>query len=111
MSAQIIPTIGRIVIYKLAAADITRIQAKRLGFAYNEAREGDEYPAMIVRTWGGTPASAVNLKVMLDGEDSYWATSRTVGEKPGDYHWMDYQKGQAAKAEALERQIAEAKAA
>ena len=107
----IVPTIGRIVIYKLSETDVSRIQAKRLGFAYNDVRVGDEYPAIIVRTWGGTPTSAVNLKVMLDGEDSYWATSRAVGDKPGDYHWMEYQKGQAAKAAALEAQLAEAKAA
>jgi hypothetical protein len=47
------------------------------------------------------------LIVLLDGTDAYWATSRHVSEGavPGCYHWMPYQLGQAAKAEALEQQM------
>lgn len=44
----------------------------------NQVKEGDVFPAVIVRDWGG----CVNLKVLLDGDDSYWATSRSEGEGP-----------------------------
>lgn len=53
----------------------------------NEARSGDEYPALIVREF--TPGSSVvNLKVFLDGNDSYWATSRGEGEQRGPGRWV-----------------------
>jgi hypothetical protein len=121
--AEIIPTIGRIVIYKLSQDDCNKINKRRAdGDAWaafhrqnsngamvhvgNYVAEGYEYPALVVKTWGNSPTSAVNLKVELDGSDSYWATSRIVGNKPGDYHWMEYQKGQAAKTEALEAKLA-----
>jgi hypothetical protein len=51
----------------------------------NQVTAGDVYPAMIVRVWGDTPESAVNLQVHLDGNDTYWATSRVVG----DYAWPE----------------------
>jgi hypothetical protein len=47
----------------------------------NEVKEGDVFPAVIVRDWG----ACVNLKVMLDGDDSYWATSRIEGEGPNRF--------------------------
>lgn len=80
-------TIGRIVHYKLSAQDAEYIKALRTGKSIygNEAREGDVYPAMIVRTFGGLYAEHVNLQVFLDGPDSYWATSRAEGE--GVNHW------------------------
>lgn len=107
---EIIPTIGRIVIYKLSEEDAATIQIRRVEGTQasmalaNHAHAGQEFPAMVVRTWGDQPDSRVNLKVFLDGADNFWATSRVVGDRPGEYHWMDYQKGQAAKYEELERQ-------
>jgi hypothetical protein len=70
----------------------------------NTAEEGQVYPADVVRTWGDTPESAVNLQVKLDGNDTFWVTSATVsdGPEPGKFHWMPYQVGQAAKTEAAE---------
>ncbi|MFJ2162352.1 hypothetical protein [Streptomyces sp. NPDC087856] len=81
------PSIGRIVHYTLSQQDADEINRRR---AYtpqsgNTAIEGDVYPAMIVRIFGETPESAVNLQVFLDGNDSHWATSRTVGDGP--FHW------------------------
>lgn len=119
---QIVPTIGRIVEYKLTGWQADDINQRREDYreraawhsairsgaqlhAGNEVYAGEKYPAMIVKTWGDEPTSAVNLQVFLDGTDTYWATSVSVGEKEGDYQWMAYQKGQAAKAEALEKQI------
>ncbi|MFJ2006987.1 hypothetical protein [Streptomyces chartreusis] len=98
------PSIGRIVHYTLSEHDAAEINRRRADFARyvkngglhgggtgyvahvgNQAREGDVYPAMIVRVFGETPESAVNLQVFLDGNDAFWATSRTLGEGP--FHW------------------------
>lgn len=119
--AEIVPTKGRIVLYVLSADDAAAINKRRkaadehwdyhaknaigvMVHAGNAANEGAIYPAMVVATWGTNADSYVNLKVELDGSDSFWATSRRVGEGPGTYHWMEYQKGQAAKYEALEKE-------
>ena len=117
---DIVPTKGRIVWYVLSADDAEKINKRRhdatahldyhrsnaigvMVHVGNEAKEGAIYPAMVVETWGNKPDSRVNLKVELDGSDSFWATSRKVGEGPGTYHWMPYQTGQTAKTEALEK--------
>jgi hypothetical protein len=122
--ADIVPTKGRIVWYVLSADDASKINKRRadagrnmqahianstgvMVHVGNEAREGAIYPAMVVETWGDKPDSLVNLKVELDGSDNFWATSRKVGEGPGTYHWMPYQKGQAAKTEAAEAKLKE----
>lgn len=54
----------------------------------NPVREGDICPAMVVAAGGGEPP--VNLKVVLDGSDTYWATSVGYDENkaPGTFHWM-----------------------
>ena len=83
---EIIPTIGRIVIYKLSEEDAATIQIRRVEGTQasmalaNHAHAGQEFPAMVVRTWGDQPDSRVNLKVFLDGADNFWATSR--GRRP-----------------------------
>jgi len=80
MSEQV-PTVGRIVHYRLSDPDATLINVpQRVG---NRARMGDTYPALVVRNNGGS----VNLQVFLDGSDSYWATSRTEGEDGGHWSW------------------------
>ena len=96
------PTIGRIVHLRLSAQDAEAINRRRADYATyrrtpldgpndgrqfhvgNEVREGDYYPAIVVRTFGGT---AANLKVLLDGNDDFWATSRAEGEGPGFWAW------------------------
>lgn len=105
------PTVGRIVHYKLSEGDAEQINRRRLdagafrrslaGHAIeagehgrtghvehvgNSASEGDVYPAVIVRTWAET-GTTVNLQVLLDGNDHYWATSRQEGEQPGYWSW------------------------
>lgn len=112
-----IPTIGRIVHYKLTADDAAQINRRRTTggdiaarmktsvesqghnpriFGWpegaqahigNEAREGDVFPMQIVKTWGDTATSSVNGQVFLDGNDVFWATSRTVGDQPGQFSW------------------------
>lgn len=87
------PSIGRIVHYRLTEQDAEAI-TRRSDFAANPpgntgfqahvgnpVNAGETYPAMIVRTFEGY--DNVNLQVFLDGNDSYWATSRPEG-KPSD---------------------------
>lgn len=84
-----IPTPGRIVLYRLSADDALRIRTARadrtpaifgsggtVAPVGNEVNAGDVYPAVLVRVWGDTPESHCNIQVLLDGPDTYWATSR-----------------------------------
>lgn len=86
------PSIGRVVHYTLNQQDADEINRRRTDsfvLAGNQAQEGDVYPAMIVRIFGETPESAVNLQVFLDGTDTFWATSRTLGEGPSHWAWPE----------------------
>jgi hypothetical protein len=81
------PTIGRIVHYTLTEADASVINKRRADsddHMGNHASAGDTYPAVVVRTFGGP---AANLKVLLDGTDTHWATSRCEGEGAGFWAW------------------------
>lgn len=90
------PTIGRIVHYTLSEYDADAIMQRRAaggtvsdmaaagGTVANMVAAGQTYPAMVVRTFGG---DAANLQVFLDGNDTYWATSRTEGDQPGTWAW------------------------
>lgn len=51
-----------------------------VGHHGNGVREGDVCAATVVRDWGD---ALVNLKVHLDGNDDYWATSKAEGDGPG----------------------------
>ena len=112
-----IPSIGRIVHYRLSADDAAQVNRRRttghsiaermkiqisdaecvtplLGWPTgaqahigNEVREGDTYPMLIVQCWGDTPCSCVNGQVFLDGNDVLWATSVAVGEGPRTFSW------------------------
>jgi hypothetical protein len=95
------PTIGKMVWYTLSeqdAGEINRRRSDASAFAReiahavdgpvpvahfgNDASEGDVCAATVVRVWGGM---TVNLQVHLDGNDTYWATSRVEGDKPGTW--------------------------
>jgi hypothetical protein len=98
-----IPTIGRIVHYKLSAYEARAINQRRMDCELerqisaryanpiccigNDAHEGDVFPMMIVRVWGDTPGSAVNGQVFLDGNDVFWVTSVSVGVGPNTFAW------------------------
>ena len=81
------PTVGQIVHYRLSSGDVEQINDRRVpGVAQsgNRVAVGDICAAVLVRTFGG---QAVNLKVLLDGDDSYWATSRCGGDADGQWSW------------------------
>jgi hypothetical protein len=100
----LVPTIGRIVHYRLSATDAQQINRRRrdarehhdqhVGAATgvqihvgNDAQEGEAYPMVITKAWGTEPTSSVNGQVMLDGNDLFWATSVQVGTAPGTFSW------------------------
>lgn len=89
------PAIGQTVFYTLSSVDAEHINRRRTDFTTsasagtgfvghigNLASAGQQYPATVVRTFGGT---AANLQVHLDGTDVLWATSRSEGD--GDGLW------------------------
>ena len=85
--------IGQIVHYRLSQNDVQTIQQNRKAFLSaeldplahgNEIRSGEVYPAVVVKTFG---QDQVSLKVMLDGPDELWTTSKTVGDSEGQ--WQD----------------------
>jgi len=95
-----IPTIGRIVHYTLSEQNASAINKRRHDAAQsgiasqesgaqvhfgNGAQAGQVYPAIIVRTWGDTEDSVVQLQVFLDGNDTFWATSAVQGDAQGQW--------------------------
>lgn len=84
-----VPTIGRIVLYRLRQSDADSINERPLWSTArgNRVTEGEVYPMVIVKVWGDSPNAAVNGQVMLDGDDTLWATSVSCGDKPGEFAW------------------------
>ncbi|GAA0395685.1 hypothetical protein GCM10009530_54030 [Microbispora corallina] len=97
-----VPDIGRIVQYTLSEADAAEINVRRIddrasrreqpgphGYgdhAASGAEAGQVYPAIVVRTFASS-FNSVNLQVLLDGHDTYWAVSRAEGDQPGTWTW------------------------
>ncbi|MDT0306878.1 hypothetical protein RM780_07860 [Streptomyces sp. DSM 44917] len=80
------PTPGLIVLYKLSADDVAQI-TQRIKDAeprpfVNPLEAGAIVPAVVVRVW---PVGSANLHVLLDGEITLWATSRSEGTEPGTW--------------------------
>ncbi|MEU6279723.1 hypothetical protein [Streptomyces sp. NPDC047028] len=76
------PSVGRIVQYQLAE------HTGFVGHVGNHSAAGDVYPAVIVRVWGESTITC-NLQVLLDGTDTYWATSRAEGTEAGTWAWPE----------------------
>ena len=55
----------------------------------NTAQAGDILPAVAVRIFGEGENPPVNFQVFLDGNDTYWATSRVedATQAQGTWHW------------------------
>lgn len=76
-----LPSVGRIVHYRLSGVDCDKINYNRTKLGRdrgNEVSPGDIYPAIVVRV-NDTATWSCNLQVLLDGPDTYWATSRESG--------------------------------
>lgn len=97
------PSIGRIVHYRLTEQNADDINRRRrdfttsrsaedhsgfVGHVGNSVAEGDPYPAVIVRVWNESTVTC-NLQVLLDGADTFWATSRPEGNTPGTWAWPE----------------------
>lgn len=87
-----IPSAGRIVHYKMSAGDIANA-VPDASHSLNRPGVGAVLPAMIVRVWADEPTedTACNLQVFLDGDCSYWATSRKQGpvDDPEPGTWFE----------------------
>lgn len=82
-----IPTVGRIVHYRLDANDVAAVKNQRAHSSIetgsgrypqkhgNPLAAGDVYPMLITRVWGDTESSCVQGQVFLDGNDTIWKTS------------------------------------
>lgn len=96
-----VPSIGRTVHYTLSEQDADAINRRRADAPLpsnhprdgrqvhvgNKVAAGQVYPLIITRVWGGEATSAVNGQVLLDGNDTYWAMSVTVGEGERHFVW------------------------
>lgn len=86
------PDLGRIVRYTLDGMDAMVINRRRTASESIRVLAGDQRPAIIVGlVQTERRGLLVNLRVMLDGTDDYWATmvNETEDEngKPGHWHW------------------------
>lgn len=92
-----VPSVGRIVHYRLCESDVAQIVARRnrhvtevhwknehgegirveRSFDGNAPHAGDVYPMLITRVWSEKPTAAdcVQGQVFLDGNDTLWKTS------------------------------------
>ena len=84
--------LGQIVLYTLGMRDVNEIQRQRrdgrqLG---NAVRDGETFPAMIVKVnlnEFGQNQHGINLRVLLDGSDFLWVTSRKYDDKGTQGTW------------------------
>lgn len=96
-----VPTIGRVVHYRLTdeeAAKINRwrdqnktnrgaIHAGSVGHVGNECSEGQAFAADVVSITEFPLRAAINLQVKLDGNDTFWKRDADEGEGPGTWSW------------------------
>lgn len=102
-------TVGSTVLYVLNETDAEAINRRRTDGASiavriqenkwplgaqahigNTVRVGQVLPATVVQVFGidGDDNPPINLQVILDGSDSYWATSRHRSESPENGFWF-----------------------
>jgi hypothetical protein len=54
----------------------------------NTVSAGYVFPMTVVRVWDKA-SGCINGQVLLDGNDTYWATSRHEGTEPGTWAWPE----------------------
>ena len=91
-----IPTIGKIVTYRLTAQDADAINNRRKDareklpwhhairsgaqiHVGNDVKKGEIYPLIITKVWGKDETAAFNGQLLLDGNDLFWVTSTSFG--------------------------------
>jgi len=98
-----LPTVGRIVNYKLSEQDAHEITRRRTNSVLikeqikegkwplgaqahigNPVKEGDVLPMIITAVWSET---CVNGQVILDGTDSLWKKSVQIGDNVDNWNW------------------------
>lgn len=90
MSENQTPSIGRIVRYTLDQADVNYITARRAAaeIEANPVAAGMEFPAIIAAVGGNEDTGTyLNLRVVLDGNDFFWAEEPIQGYGAGEWHW------------------------
>ena len=102
MKTQIVPTVGRVV----RCHGMSKVGA---------------IPGQIIHVWGESPDSCVNVLAFGDGNNEpllqpMFSVRVYDPDEPRNADekcctWMQYQKGQAAKTEALEAELKAAKSA
>ncbi len=97
-----IPSVGRIVHYKLREDNVVAIKRRRadarafsiaqdktgaIVHVGNPTTAGDVFPMIITRLWTDHPDedSVVQGQVLLDGNDNLWVTSVKQGTEPGQW--------------------------
>lgn len=55
-----------------------------IGHAGRQVTEGGQFPGIVVGLW---PDGQVNLQVLLDGNDTFWAQAIRQGDGPGEWQW------------------------
>ena len=99
------PSIGRIVHYILSSEDANQINRRRIaGVGHgkdwpegaqahvgSQAIPGDVVAAVVVGVFTDftvePPDCSVNLHILLDGNDSFWAKSISEGTEIGTWRW------------------------
>jgi hypothetical protein len=82
------PDVGKIVRYILTEPDAAKVNKRRERSGGELVEAGQVLPMMIVRVQSET---AVDGKVLLDGDDSLWLTNVELDEDeaPGGWHWPE----------------------
>lgn len=116
MENKIIPTKGRVVYFKLSQQDADAINKRRedvsrnletiressVGYQAhigNPVQAGEICVMIITAIWSD---DCINGKVLLDGNDDYWATSVNRGEGEHQWDWMPFQKASASNSQSAE---------
>lgn len=95
------PTVGRVVAYKLSQMDADAINKRYADTARhlmshransngvqihfgNRVHVGQTLPLIVTAVF---QSHLVNGQAFLDGNDTYWATSRAQGDDEGQWNW------------------------
>lgn len=99
---EVVPTLGALVLLKLDEDDVAAINRRRkdakddmayrakrgyIAHVGNQVTVGEQVPAVITKIVKPNQHTFLNLKALLDGNDDFWAVSRTEGQDDGQWSW------------------------